>query len=145
VIRRAALADAADLARLHAAAFLEPWDERALAAMLGGVGALALMSEKGFILLRAIAGEAEILTLAVQEDARRQGLGLALIEAAAKVLCEDVAALFLEVSSDNIAALALYAKTGFEPVGRRAGYYRRAVGADMDALILRRTLTPSLA
>ena len=30
---------------------------------------------------------------------------------------------FLEVASDNVAALALYAKAGFRTAGTRSGYY----------------------
>ena len=43
--------------------------------------------------------------------------------------------LWLEVAQDNAAALALYAAVGFEVIGRRPAYYRRAKGA-VDALTL---------
>ncbi len=91
----------------------------------------------GFILARAVAGEAEVLTLAVHPDARRQGAGLALVQAAAEVaLATGAETLWLEVAEDNAAALALYAAAGFEEAGRRRGYYPRADGR-ADALTLR--------
>ena len=42
---------------------------------------------------------------------------------------------FLEVAEDNAAARALYAKLGFQEIGRRRAYYKRPGGA-VDALTL---------
>jgi ribosomal-protein-alanine N-acetyltransferase len=95
----------------------------------------------GLVLMRAIAGEAEVLTLAVHPAHRRHGLGRAVLQAGLDLAAAAAAeAVFLEVAADNAAALALYRVAGFEAVGRRAGYYARAAGAGMDALVLRRTL-----
>jgi ribosomal-protein-alanine N-acetyltransferase len=136
--------DAASLARLHAAAFDPPWTAREFAELMEGPGVFALAAEApdgdlaGFILCRAVAGEAEILTLAVPPARRRRGVALALTLAAglAATGCE---AMFLEVGEDNPAAVALYEKAGFAPVGRRPGYYDRG-NARVDALVMRRTL-----
>ncbi len=137
---------ATPLARLHAAAFPDPWSEAALAGLLGASGALALIADDGFILLRALAGEAEILTLAVQPDGRRRGLGQALVAGAAAAAHDAGAeSLFLEVAEDNAPALSLYARCGFEPVGRRNAYYRRGREQPADALVLRKTLNPTTA
>jgi ribosomal-protein-alanine N-acetyltransferase len=95
----------------------------------------------GLILMRAIAGEAEVLTLAVEPSHRRRGVARALLRAgltqAAASGAEEV---FLEVAADNVAALALYRAEGFREAGHRGGYYRRPGGAAVDALVLRRTL-----
>ena len=91
----------------------------------------------GFVLARAVAGEGEILTLAVHPTVRRRGVALALVHAAAGLAqAMGAESLWLEVAQDNAAALALYAAAGFEEVGRRSGYYPRAEGA-VDALSLR--------
>jgi ribosomal-protein-alanine N-acetyltransferase len=141
VIRAATAADADRLAQLHGEAFAEPWSAAALAAVMASRGVEALAAEDGFIVIRTVAGEAEILTLAVAPPARRRGLGRALVDAAADIAARAGAeAMFLEVAADNTAALALYASAGFVPVGRRAGYYRRAGSPAMDALVLRRPL-----
>ncbi len=146
MIRRVTAAAAADLARLHAEAFAEPWDEAALAGLVGSSGAFALLADDGFVLVRALAGEAEILTLAVRPAARRRGLGRALVQAAAAGAHEAGAeSLFLEVAADNAAAIALYAECGFEPVGRRNAYYRRRTEPAVDALVLRKTLISATA
>ena len=138
--------DAERLAALHAAAFDRPWDAGAFGELFAspGVGALGVDGDdglEGLILLRAIAGEAEILTLAVRPSRRRQGLGRVLVEAAAGTaagLGADV--LWLEVAADHAAALALYAAAGFALAGRRPGYYSRLDGPAQAALVMRRAL-----
>lgn len=137
-LRAARGEDAGDLAALHAAAFASPWSRADHADLLASPGAFALLAEgEGFILCRAIAGEAEILTLAVAPAARRRGTGRALVEAAAGVAGTlGAETLFLEVAHDNAAALALYDAAGFSRVGLRRGYY--ASGA--DAVVMRRAL-----
>ncbi len=130
--------DARQLAVLHAAAFERPWDEAAFEALLVTFNVFGLMLDgQGFILCRAVADEAEILTLAVAPLVRRNGAGRALVEAAADIArARGADSLFLEVASTNAAALGLYASTAFEPAGLRRSYY--ADGA--DAVVMRRTL-----
>lgn len=136
--RRAQSADAPSLAVLHAGAFDRPWDEAAFEALLVTFNVFGLMLDgQGFILCRAVADEAEILTLAVNPQVRRNGVGRTLVEAAASVAAARGAdSLFLEVASTNAPALGLYAATAFEPAGLRRNYY--ADGA--DALVMRRAL-----
>ena len=130
--------DAGLLARLHATAFDRPWSEAEFSQFLASGAKGVLADDAGCILWRAIAGEAEILTLAVDPARRREGLGQALLTAAMDAA--NAQALFLEVADDNDAALALYAQAGFEAAGRRRDYYRRPGGVLRDALILRRAL-----
>ncbi|MBI5939952.1 MAG: GNAT family N-acetyltransferase [Caulobacterales bacterium] len=136
--RRITPADARQLAVLHASAFERPWDEAAFEALLVTFNVFGLMLDgQGFILCRAVADEAEILTLAVAPLVRRNGVGRALVEAAAQTAhARGADSLFLEVASDNVAALGLYAGAAFEPAGLRKAYY--ASGA--DAVVMRRTL-----
>ncbi|MBL6456055.1 GNAT family N-acetyltransferase [Belnapia sp. T6] len=135
--------DAAALAALHAAAFppTEAWGPDAMALMLGMPGAFGLWEPgAGLVLARAVADEAEILTLAVAPARRRQGSGAELLAGAMQgAILRGAAAMFLEVAEGNAAALALYRAAGFAEVGRRRRYY--ADGA--DALVLRRDLSPS--
>jgi [ribosomal protein S18]-alanine N-acetyltransferase len=138
-------ADPAELARLHAQAFDEPWSEADIATLMAGPGLFALAAgaggePTGFVLCRIAADEAEILTLATSPAHRRRGVATALVRRAAQVAAADGArVLFLEVAEDNAPALALYAQEDFQPVGRRAGYYAR--GAERaDAVLLRRDL-----
>jgi len=94
--------------------------------------------DTGFILVRAAAGEAEVLTLAVKPAARRRGVGLALvIMGAEEAFRRGATEMFLEVSCMNLPAIALYKRLGFTAIGRRPGYYTAPDGRREDALVLR--------
>jgi ribosomal-protein-alanine N-acetyltransferase len=140
-LRTAQLADAPAMARAHAAAFHAGWRASEIAKLMriaGGFGVVADDGEAGFILVFAVAGEAEILTLAVPPALRRQGVGRALLAAATGLAAEAGAeSMFLEVAEDNAAARALYLGAGFVVAGRRRDYYALADGTRSDALVLR--------
>ncbi|MEO8813093.1 MAG: ribosomal protein S18-alanine N-acetyltransferase [Caulobacteraceae bacterium] len=146
ILAPAGVADAADLAAAHAAAFEEGWDAHAIAGLLSSSpGAFALAVRRrsrvsGFILARVAADEAEVLTLAVRPESRRRGIGAALLHGAmAAAAAGDARSVFLEVAADNPAALALYENAGFAVVARRGGYYARQATV-VDALVMRRAL-----
>jgi ribosomal-protein-alanine N-acetyltransferase len=134
--------DAAEtLAALHAQAFDKPWSASEIAALIGGAGAYAVLAQDeaplGMVMSRNLFEEAEILTLAVAPDARRRGIGLALVTAAAGLARQGGASsLILEVGEDNPGAVALYDRAGFVQVGRRRDYYDRG-GRRIDALLMR--------
>jgi ribosomal-protein-alanine N-acetyltransferase len=129
------------LATLHATCFPQPWDAAAISALLVTPGTFAYAHDDGFVLARAAAGEAEILTLAVTPAARGKGLGRRLLQAAIKKAHQmGAGAMFLEVGVDNPGALALYAGLGFTKAGSRKGYYR-----GVDALVLRLPLPANFA
>ena len=119
-----ATGDVAALAALHQMCFPDPWSAAGLTQLLGGPGVFAFHTRDGFVLARAAGGEAEILTLAVAAAARGQGLGRALLQAAARhAALLGAQSVFLEVGTDNPAALTLYAGLGFARVGQRKAYY----------------------
>jgi ribosomal-protein-alanine N-acetyltransferase len=137
------------LATAHGRSFDPAWSAEDIEILLsapGGFGWAAWEADLsgpvcGFLLARAIAGEAEILTLAIDPAHRRQGVARALVEASAGVaIAAGAEAMFLEVAADNPAAIGLYRSAGFEPVGSRKGYYPRPGSPPIDALVLRRTL-----
>ncbi|MFT8885012.1 ribosomal protein S18-alanine N-acetyltransferase [Acetobacter papayae] len=134
------VAYAAVLACLHAACFppAEQWDEASMASLLASPGTTALLActqgePAGFILLRCIADEAEVLTLCILPASRRLGLARRLVEQARQNAAQAGAdTLFLEVSTQNEAASRLYEQAGFTRQGLRRHYY--ADGS--DALVL---------
>jgi ribosomal-protein-alanine N-acetyltransferase len=136
---------------LHGEAFVvlgeRGWTSGEIAALLASPGVIGLLLQDGaeaigFALCRAIADEAELLTMAVRADRRRRGAGRALMGRAIDVARERGAhSLFLEVGADNPAALALYERIGFRPVGRRVAYYSRRGRAAVDAIVMRLALT----
>ncbi len=128
---------AGGLATLHAEAFDTSWPASAFADLLGQPGVVLEGEADGFILIRAAADEAEILTLAVRPAARRQGLGARLVRNATdRAAALGATRMFLEVAEDNAPARALYEALGFESAGRRPRYYPRAEGPAVDALLL---------
>jgi ribosomal-protein-alanine N-acetyltransferase len=137
----AGVAHAAALASIHRQAFPpdETWGSDAIALQLALPGVFGWLDPHGGMILARVAGdEAEVLTLAVIPEIRRQGVGTRLLDAAMSLAgSRGARAVFLEVSTGNAAAIDLYARAGFIPVGRRRRYYADGT----DALVLRRVLS----
>ena len=78
----------------------------------------------GFLIARHLAPEWELENIVVTTSARRKGTGnqllIALIAEARETNSDSV---FLEVRESNVAARALYEKSGFRSTGRRKSYY----------------------
>lgn len=130
------------LAALHRRCFPEDaWDVPTLGEIFrlpGFFGRIALRDEEpvGFVLALDLKIEFEILSLGVVPEARRAGVGEALLDSVCGLAQRRQAGrVVLEVAIDNDAALALYRAKGFALVGRRERYYRRAEQA-VDALVL---------
>ena len=133
----------AEMAALHARSFStpRPWSEAEITELLASPLVFALTRPGAFLLGRVVAGEAELLTIAVHPDQRRSGLGGALVDAfVTEARARGGESAFLEVAASNTAARALYANCGFAPAGRRRGYYHRPDGTSEDALVLVRSL-----
>ena len=132
----------AELAALHRRSFRTPppWSKADFATFTADPLAFLLVEgDAGFLLGRAVAGEAELLTLAVAPESRRLGLGARLV---ARFLYQarlrGATRAFLEVSAENPAAIALYESAGFADAGRRRGYYATPEGRRIDAIVLAR-------
>ncbi|HWA59445.1 MAG TPA: ribosomal protein S18-alanine N-acetyltransferase [Gemmatimonadales bacterium] len=138
-IRPARPADAPALAALEQRCFSDPWSGLAFEEMLRFPLTVALVAEEprdavvGYLIGRAVAGEGEILNLAVVPEQRRRGLGGRLLEAGLEALTGAGARrVWLEVRESNGGAQALYEARGFTAAGRRSRYYRQPVE---DALV----------
>lgn len=123
------LTDAEQLAALHGRAFDQPWSVDSFADLLDGRGIAAWGHDDGFILVRRVLDETEILTLAIAPEQRRKGLAAALLahagaQARHGLAAQEKAVLHLEVRESNTAAIALYRHFGFVETGRRANYYQ---------------------
>ncbi len=69
-----------------------------------------------------------VLSLNVSEGYRRKGIGSRLLCELERILSEDgVEVCYLEVRADNVSALRLYQKQGFEIVENLEDYYSRGV------------------
>nr|WP_281369189.1 GNAT family N-acetyltransferase [Microvirga mediterraneensis] len=91
----------------------------------------------GFVLSRIVLDEAEIITVAVAPEARGKGHARPLLAHHLDALARrGVARVHLEVEEGNAPAIALYRRAGFQDVGRREGYYRKADGTKAAALTM---------
>ena len=121
----------AELATLHARAFTtpRPWSEAEFTALLADPLAFLLVEgDAGFLLGRAVAGEAELLTVAVAPEARRRGLGRKLVgRFIYQARLRGAESAFLEVAEDNAAARGALRACGLspKPVGGAATTGRR--------------------
>jgi ribosomal-protein-alanine N-acetyltransferase len=136
--------DADVLARIHATSFPAPWTAEDFALFLRQkeVSCWAAGHDDrpdGFILVRHVADEAEIMTIAVDPIARGKGLGRVLLTHAVEELRKiGVASLFLEVGVRNVPAIGLYRMMGFVACGKRKGYYEEnAEAGGSDATVMR--------
>lgn len=99
-------------------------------------GCEIIMSENGFIVYRTVADEAEIITIGVNPEMRRNGIASAMIGIIEKTIKnQGVKKIFLEVSANNIPAQKLYENLGFLVVGNRPKYYD-----GIDAILMAKNL-----
>lgn len=127
------------MAALHARCFTNPrpWRAAEFAEILSQPSTFLCLRPDGLLIGRVVLDEAELLTLAVDPDRRRQGIARALLaDFTAAATSRGAATAFLEVAADNIPALALYRGVDWADAGRRRRYY----GPATDAVILRLVL-----
>ncbi len=134
-IRPLTEADIPALAALERAGFPDPWNEAGLSLLLsppyGGLCAEeegTLLAYVGWLYFPAeqnFPADAEITRITVSPDARRRGIGRALLNAMRAALLPPNAPLTvrLDVRESNLPAQALYAACGFSPCGRRPRFY----------------------
>lgn len=122
--------------------FGEGWTRSQVAGILPLAGVMLAIARdegdrlRGFSLQRTIAGESELLLLAVHCTAQRCGIGSLLLDnfiATSRSL--GAGRLHLEVRDGN-PATAMYLAYGFAPAGRRANYYRGTDGSVFDAITM---------
>jgi ribosomal-protein-alanine acetyltransferase len=139
-IRLASPADLPALAALEDAAFFDPWSPAQIAAELAEPHALVLIAAgdsgetRGYAVFRHIAGEAELLRLAVIPTARRRGVARRLaVDGIERLRQSGCSGCYLEVRTTNRPAIELYEALDF----RRAGTRRRYYVDGTDALIMK--------
>jgi ribosomal-protein-alanine N-acetyltransferase len=143
-LRPASQADVAAIAAMERAVFSDPWSAESIRETVGMAWIFTAVAEGtdgaivGYVFCREVAGESEILNIAVDPAGRRAGVGRVLLDAAL-TWAEGRGAreTFLEVRASNAAAIALYERTGFRAVGRRPGYYQHPAE---DAVLYRRSV-----
>ncbi|MEP6729089.1 MAG: ribosomal protein S18-alanine N-acetyltransferase [bacterium] len=157
VVRQAEESDLPEVIRIERESFVDPWSADSFVSSLGLERMRFLVAEErresgsaaeagdsallGYVIALILADEAEVADLAVSLDARRRGVGGALLDRVLEEVAErGVRSVYLEVRESNMAARSLYVSRAFRQVGRRRGYYRHP---PEDALLLKRDLAPT--
>ena len=118
------------VAQLEGICFQDPWSERSIASELENPLSLWLVAmEKdrllGYVGSQTVLDETDMMNVAVDPAARRQGVAWALIQAlTAQLKQRGSRKLSLEVRASNLGAIRLYESLGFVRLGCRPGYYR---------------------
>lgn len=113
----------------------KPWSEADFADLKKS-GCEIIASENGFIVWRAVADEAELITIGVNPDLRGTGIATALLgimESELKKL--NVNKIFLEVAENNTPARRLYENNDYKQIAVRPKYYD-----GIDAIVMEKIL-----
>lgn len=130
------------LAATHKAAFGPQvgWGAGDFATYLTDPKTLIIGTEKCFALVRLAGPEAEVLTLATHPGIQRQGRATSVLRDTLRHLAAvNVEEVFLDVSDQNTAARALYARCGFTGFALRPNYYRNGA----TAICMKAVLSPA--
>ena len=125
-------------------AHANPWSREFFSKQLAN-SAHALLGEQdgqtvGYLVYQKILDEAEILNLVTAVEYENQGCASLLLSHFLEMLqTSRVKRVYLEVASDNLAAIALYTRDLFESAGIRKDYYQRNNGR-CDAILMSRNL-----
>ncbi len=128
-IRDARREDLERLEELESRCFSLPWTRRQLESQLPDAQHEFLVAEEdglvlGYVGMMCVLDEGYISNVAAAPEARRRGIGTALIGALLRRAAErELSFVTLEVREHNEPAIRLYTAQGFEPVGLRKNYY----------------------
>ncbi len=130
IIRPADATDINHIADIEASVFSDAWSESSLSSALTDANQTVLCLEHGgelaaYLIGCGVAGECEILRIAVRPSFRRRGFGRKLMEhfLNGRKAKGDLT-VFLEVRASNTSALSLYESCGFSSYTVRHNYYR---------------------
>jgi len=92
----------------------------------------------GFYVVSVQTDQAEILSLGIIPTHQRKGFGrYMMMHILSLQKSTPIKSFFLDVRSDNMAAIALYEKVGFTPCGRRKAYYTLLDNSEVDAILMK--------
>lgn len=128
-VEKLTVAHLSAVAELEAVCFADPWSEKALALLVsdGAYGAVCFSEGRAMAYGGVVwaPDEGQITNIATHPDARRNGMGAAILEhLIAEARSRGCEQLSLEVRVSNIPAIALYERYGFVKMGIRRGFYK---------------------
>ena len=128
-IRRLSAADIPGIERIERRSYPTPWSRTMFAGEIAKpasrcYGAFDGDELRAYLIVACYVDAWHVMNVAVDPDARRQGVARALLEQLFEETRDDAARGYtLEVRVSNAGAIALYERLGFESRGVRRGYY----------------------
>jgi ribosomal-protein-alanine N-acetyltransferase len=121
-----------EVAAIEEMSFSVPWSAESLELMLTDQASALVALEDGKVIgyvgMMCVLDEGQIINVAVHPDARRRGVGRALMQAAETYAKErGIVFLSLEVRESNIAARSMYSSLGWIEQGIRKGFYSHPI------------------
>jgi ribosomal-protein-alanine N-acetyltransferase len=142
-IRPMTTADLSAVLEIEKALFpIDAWTDALFLAELAEVSisrdvSVAILDSQlvGYASFRYVGKQGDVNTVAVASDQQGKGIGSALMDwLESQAVLRNVREIFLEVRSDNEAAIKMYATRGYERIDIRRNYY----GNTIDANIMRK-------
>ena len=134
--------DLPSVAVLESDAHVNPWSPQYFASLLASSasGLLGTLDSRPvcYLVYYQMADEAELLNLVCDTGYHNRGYARQLLQHWFAMLGHETRRIFLEVASDNLAALAVYRKLAFSEYGRRKSYYNRPEGR-CDAILMEKS------
>lgn len=128
-LREMILEDFDQVLQIESDSFSDPWSREGLFAFWSMKNTLFFSVEQGgeilgYCGLQYVLDEADVLSIAVRRDRRREGIGHFLLDGAMRIAREfGITKIHLEVRQGNEAAIRLYLRCGFVQDGLRKDYY----------------------
>lgn len=130
-LRRMEPEDVKQVAAIEEKNFSVPWSEEAFLDSLALEHTVFVVAEEegeiaGYCGMYTSFQEGEIVTVAVAEKYRRQGVGSKILQFLIfESLKKNITSFFLEVRESNAAAIGLYECFGFQRIGLRKNFYEK--------------------
>lgn len=138
-IREMLVSDIPHIMNMEKELFTLPWTKDMFLQEIHTQHAYVLLKEDDNLLIGYVCGwlmldEFNITNLAVRAEFQKMGLGEMLVKfIIGKLLLQKCFQFLLEVRESNMPAIKLYAKFGFEIIGKRKKYYNHPLE---DALVM---------
>ena len=91
----------------------------------------------GFVGMKIVIDEADVMNVVTKKDKRNLGIGTALLQELINIAkLQNINKLTLEVSKENQTAIHLYEKLGFKTIAMREKYYKNTYDAYIMQVII---------
>ena len=148
MIRKMQMSDVQRVAEIERLVQTHPWTSKQFEESVSSYQSTVIEYQSqviGFCILQPVLDEANLLLMAIDPKMQGQGLGYKLLEYSIEQLKNNPVQIFLEVRESNLAAIALYEKSGFHQIDVRRNYYPKADGSKENAIIMVKSCSDDFA